>query len=257
MNEPRPIPRIPEFDVQAIMGLLPESGIVIVEGFVNDDELPALNDEFDALLEEPESSWIEHRDYSLGVGRLMSNAEIPDRYKQTNRVFRDPRMNQLLEAYHPQSELECNKKLWAVKDVVGSNHIAQDLHFDIAHTLKFFLYLMDTGEGNGAFKCIPGSQVQTAEMREEYKGRLNYQNRQLSRVPSRTAEAVSAVGKAGDLIIFDTDTLHMAGQCTSGERRVMRAQSSPVPYSYPKSAQTEQEQSGKVAKLFKKIRSKW
>lgn len=220
------IPRIQGFDVDLMAKHLDNSGIVIVEGYIQGENLEALNAEFDALQSAPTNAWLEHRDYGKGTGRLVTTAGITEEYTQTKKAFSNPAMKELLLRIAPGTSAECNEKIWVVRDVVGTTHLAQDLHFDVARTLKFFLYLTDTDEGNGAFACLPGSPALTQTIRTRHGSDINYENRHLSRVPEQTAHAVSVEGKGGDLIVFDTDTLHMAGHCATGERRVMRAQSS-------------------------------
>ncbi len=220
------IPRVKEFDVALMAEHLGTSGIVIVEGYVQGEGLETLNSEFDALQQAPTNGWLEHREYGKGTGRLVTTAGITQEYAQTKKAFSHPGMKELLSSVAPGIAAECNEKIWVVRDVVGTSHLAQDLHFDVARTLKFFLYLTDTDASNGAFACLPGSLSMTQAIRKRHGSDISYENRHLSRVPEQTVHAVSVEGKGGDLIVFDTDTLHMAGQCTSGERRVMRAQSS-------------------------------
>ncbi len=175
-----------------------------------------------------------------GVGCLLTTSGIPASYNQTHSVFRDPRMAALLDAYFDQPQMTCIEELCVVKDVIGCLQIAQDLHFDVPRTLQFFLNVTDNDEGNGAFKAAPGSHKDVTELRARSGAEHLYEFRHLSRVPNRTEQAEHVTGQAGDLIIFDTDTLHMVGTCSTGERRVMRVPSSGFPNPYRREAKANQ-----------------
>lgn len=211
---------------------LNEKGVVKVENFFNHE---VLCPEFQQYLIEPESEYALVRDYDSGSAKLLIKDKLPSD-SRTKQFFSQSLFSELLELYWPDQNLGCNHRIFVVKDVPGTKHIAQDLHFDVARTLKFFLYLTDTDEKNAAFKCVPGSHKWVMDnRRKKYKDKISYDNRHLSRVPEFNDQAISMNGKAGDLIIFDTDTLHCAGQCSDGERWVMRGQSEDYKWEYKRS----------------------
>ena len=59
---------------------------------------------------------------------------------------------------------------------------------------------------------------------EIHKDKICYENRYLTRELDfeKSKEKISIEGKAGTLIIFDTDVWHQAGFVSKGVRRVMR-----------------------------------
>ena len=112
------------------------------------------------------------------------------------------------------------------------------LHFDKLRALKFFLYLTDTTADNGAFSCIPRSHLaaQKRVCRHLGQGRAlkDLKNRDL---PSFSGKDVPVEGKAGSLIVFDSDVLHRAGDVKPGLiRRVIRThcRKRPAPVYNPK-----------------------
>ena len=107
-----------------------------------------------------------------------------------------------------------------------------DLHFDRTHTFKFFLYLTDCYEDDGAFRYCPKSRGLGETLRKEAtkKANANYSsiaNRMEIDYPhlNYTAQKAKPLeGPSGTLFIFDTDTLHMGGILQSGhERMVIRS----------------------------------
>ena len=194
--------------------------------------LEKLNTEFSHILNEPEAEWIkDHPD--LTTAKFLEREKIIDKYPFTKLFFSSTGMQDLIDAYFANRNIQANTKIWAIKDTEKITHIAQDLHFDISRTLKYFLYLNDVTEENGAFRCIPGSHNSiTKGIRIRYKDEINYNNRHLSRVKEQEGESMCVEGKAGTLIIFDTNVLHQAGFCSKGYRKIMRGQSSIYEYDY-------------------------
>jgi hypothetical protein len=91
------------------------------------------------------------------------------------------------------------------------------MHVDPYHSLKFFSYLTDTTKENGALQLIPGTSWIGKKIRKENSinelltsdlytfKKSNYYNSDLEK------ETTFIEGKAGDLIILDTDTVHCGG----------------------------------------------
>ena len=107
-----------------------------------------------------------------------------------------------------------------------------DLHFDRTHTFKFFLYLTDCYETDGAFRYCPKSRAigETLRHKATQKARADYgsiANRMEIDYPHlnyTSQKAKPLEGPAGTLFIFDTDTLHMGGILQDGhERMVIRS----------------------------------
>lgn len=91
------------------------------------------------------------------------------------------------------------------------------MHIDPYHSLKFLCYLTDTNKSNGALQIIPetawiGKNIRNENSIESLLSsdlytftKSNYYDK------SYEDKIVYVEGKAGDLIILDTDTLHCGG----------------------------------------------
>lgn len=223
------IKELKNWDKHLILETLKEDGVLVIKNFINNENLKHLNTEFDSFMLEPTSDWIKNHP-DLDLAKFVDRKSIPENYPVTKKIFSDTLMENLVFDYFQNKSMEANNKIWIIKDEVGVSHIAQDLHFDISRTLKFFLYLNDCTAENGAFKCVPKSHRTITKSLRQNKDGLNSENRDFTRVPEKNDLAVSVEGKAGSLIIFDTDTLHQAGICSKGDRRIMRGQSSVFKY---------------------------
>jgi ectoine hydroxylase-related dioxygenase (phytanoyl-CoA dioxygenase family) len=236
-----------------IVNFIKSDGVVVIQNFCSYNDLEKLKDEYQSILSgsHQNSDWFENREYSLGVAALLTKKDVmKDQYPALFDFFSQPIMQSITDAYLGNG-FHSNQKIFVVKDVVGNSHNANDLHFDVQRTLKFFLYLNDANESNGAFRCVPGSHNETKKIRAKNSDKISYENREFSRMlPFGPEDTVSVEGKAGSLIIFDTDVFHQAGKVSEGERWVMRGQTEPVPGTVPKSNDVK-------PTFFQKLKSKF
>ena len=80
---------------------------------------------------------------------------------------------------------------------------------------------------------FPACRVRTKseKIRKKYGNKISYENRHLTRQLDYKKEQIIPIeGKAGDLIIFNTDVWHRAGIVKKGERKVMRGHTRPNPH---------------------------
>lgn len=209
-----------------ILAYLQKYGVLRVENFINNKQTSQLLKDFENIYNSGEE-WAKNTDYSSGrccrVNRSLINSQ---RFTNTAEVFGSDWMKNICNLYLGKKSL-LNHEIFLVHDVPNSVHVAQDLHHDKIPTLKFFIYLTDTTTENGSFYCVPGSHIITKSTQDT--------NRQQSITPDMEstrdipkdmiANQIPVEGKAGTLIIFDTDVFHRAGKVSSGERFVMRGHS--------------------------------
>ena len=231
-----------------IVAQLIKFGVVIIPGYFNNQVVEFLRKEFHfALSQQQENNFIKPFHYSEGAGCVVAKEKIDKSIlPYTYNVFSTLFMSNLTNKYL-RTKVVLNEVIYFVKDIVGSKHVANDLHFDVLRAFKFFIYLNDTTIKNGAFACVPGSHIKAIEIRKKYGDKISYDNRELTReLPYTEKDAVPLEGKAGTLIIFDTNVFHRAGIVSDGERWVMRGHS----YLSPNEISNRIEN-----KFFKKVKS--
>ena len=210
---------------ELICTYLEKYGVLKLNEYLTKEECHNLHGEYLRILSSEKTESIALTPYSYGdCARVklpkLNTLEFP----KTCEVFSSAFMEEVATRYYAGNEFNLNEEVFVVKDVVGSKHIANDLHYDVRKILKFFLYLTDTKKENGAFTCVPGSHLYTKKYREVYKDKICYENRHLTREldAKKSKEKIPIEGKAGTLIIFDTDVWHQAGLVSNGTRKVMR-----------------------------------
>jgi ectoine hydroxylase-related dioxygenase (phytanoyl-CoA dioxygenase family) len=208
---------------EELINQLNKFGVVALPNFVSQEVLNSLLDEYEKLLFDKNEKYTKNLQYSIGTGNIiLLNYLDKSKYPNTLSMFSSNYMNEISEMYL-KSKVNLNSEIYVVKDIVGSKHHANDLHFDVTPTFKFFIYLTDTTKENGAFSCVPASHKKAEKIRDELGDKISYENRELSRqLPVTEEEVISIEGKAGTLIIFDTDVFHRTGHVSLGERKVMR-----------------------------------
>ncbi len=221
----------------AIIATLRKFGIVLLPDFVNQQELENLKTEFFALLD-TEANWIRKIKYKHGKAVSVHRAGIDSqRFPVFKQVFDAEQMHRLTNSYLGQPNL-VNNDIFLTYDLPDPTPI-NELHFDKIHSLKFFLYLADTTEASGAFTFVPGSAHIGRQRANEH---LRH-GRQMSTIPNVITEeeyikqSIPIEGRAGTMIIFDTDGFHRGGIVQDGqERLVMRGHShvEPMPIYKPK-----------------------
>jgi hypothetical protein len=216
-----------ELSVDSASQLVDDYGVAVFSDFIQKSELEGLNNEYDLAFKLPQTG-IEGIKMDLGKGVIFSRAHVdPQKYPHTLKTFSLKLMNDIATRYWKKS-FELNKQIYFMNEVVGTSHVAMDMHFDVLPTFKFFIYLTDTTRENGAFACVPGSQKISSEIREKIGKEISFEQREITRqIPFRENEVLHVEGKAGTLIIFTTEVFHRAGKVSKGERRVMRGHNRP------------------------------
>jgi ectoine hydroxylase-related dioxygenase (phytanoyl-CoA dioxygenase family) len=118
--------------------------------------------------------------------------------------------------------------IFATIDTPDSKHIAQDPHFDRIPTLKFMLYLNDLSYTSGAFCLSAGSHLWTKENFGPYHRRKSHGApgflEKSRNIPAHILRRLKPIeGKAGTIIVFDTDCIHHQGIVQTGQANIIRA----------------------------------
>lgn len=205
---------------------LDKDGVFVVENYLNKAEV----EKYLVLHKKIENNAITNNGFTkkeLDPGFMAkykrgSNIEL----KAIDNFFSADWMRNLSKEYYAKN-VNLNTEIHIGLDKAGTKHIAQDLHFDVLPTLKYFLYINDVNNDNGAFSCVPKSHRFTKQIRAK-NANIDFDSREITREHNYSeAEIIPVEGSAGSLIIFTTEVWHKAGTVVSGERRIMRGHTRP------------------------------
>jgi hypothetical protein len=216
----------PDCPSGTVVNLLRRAGMVMVPAFADAATIRALLLEHREIIERsypkglpPDKDWI---------GDPLEHASR-GRYPALRRVFYTEWVRQICDGYLGDNcsfneAIVCTHERRPLEPITAP-------HFDTIPTLKFFVYLLDTNERNGAFRYAPGTHVANADAARLWLARGG----RLIDLPNvaradEVAQMAPFCGTAGTLLIFDSNGFHTGGVLQPGEeRRVVRAQSYPTP----------------------------
>jgi len=203
---------------EAALQFWDEHGYVVVPGAISDEEVAALRqlvwDTLGAAPDDPES-W-----YASEIDGIM----IP--------VYRHPAIEAARKAARVRkafAQLWGSENLWCTIDRLGFNppetperpFAGSDLHWDVslARPIPFgtqgVLYLTDTHEDQGAFRCVPG-------FHKRIDAWLDAIGPGDPRAVDLSAKEKRVAARAGDLIIWRQDLPHGASPNRSDRPRLVQ-----------------------------------
>lgn len=214
-----------DLDEARIVEAIRREGYAMVEQFVDGPDLRQLLREFDGLFAHGVPGVTPMKRHPSGPAvRLRWRRTATGQLPALRATFRSEALKRISAGILPEGS-RFNEEIVATHDV-RETPIA-DVHFDMQRALKFYLYLLDTDEGNGVLKYAPGSHRRNRRDRE----RFLWLGGRLRDVPNIPAEGERIPlrplpGPAGTLLAFDTEGWHAAGTVGPGrERKILRAAS--------------------------------
>lgn len=219
-------------NISIIMKKLKQYGIVIVPDYIAKNNIKELSKEFDNFfISNSEAIYLKHK-HPTNVNGKVARAKrdkLNGEFKLTKNIFSSNFMRKIVEKYYAPHEYKLNDDIFITHEK-GCVTPILPWHFDRTQSLKFYIYLEDTNQRNGAFEYVPGSHNE-GHYRASYhllKG-LDIRNLPNDIPADEILYPVTIEGKAGDLIIFDPDGFHRGGIVEDGqERKIMRGHSHPI-----------------------------
>lgn len=212
------ISRITAFENQPdTINLLRKEGIFIVENYIQGTALQKLHQEVLFLCEQKGGYYELGRNYRGGdlASHKADSLILFD-------TFNQEWMKNLNSSY--RNQVFCDNIFATYDFKPPSDGSAKNswLHYDKHRCLKFFIYLTDIDKDSGAFYCSPYSIKKTQTLRKtikDYAKERRLEETFPELVKKYPPEAVE--GKAGTLIVFDTDCFHKGGKCQKGKSRLV------------------------------------
>lgn len=231
-------------EIKILSSLIRENGIFKIESYLSSSEIFELKEEvleYHKTLGDP---------YPFGSTYAINDPKhLPNESLQKN-VFSKPWMKELFLTYNNKISKGFFSSIYSTHDYKFDGSIGRNgyLHFDRNVSLKYFLYLNDVTKENGAFYIQPNSHKLGKELREKAWGGfiptpndnllkkvlLKLFGKHFSVIKNRieldypeiydSKKLIPVEGKAGTLIVFDSDVFHQGGKINKKglERIVLR-----------------------------------
>jgi hypothetical protein len=212
--------------IEDIIDTVRRWGIIVFPGHVQGEQLVKLNTEFDSLIANGRQLGFASDEYG-NIKNIRVNRDKLDSntYPQTARFFGDSLMSDVADVYYGLGNHKLNWEIFVSELTETTDSQTKPpfaLHFDKRNVLKFFLYLTDTDERNGAMRALPGSNYFNRIAREDAMRKMTIADIE-NVLPEPAVPSVPISGPAGTLFIFDTDVCHGASAVQPGfTRRTMR-----------------------------------
>lgn len=189
-----------------------KNGVLKVENFVSERSLQELTAEFDKVITTGTNPYPPGKMARLGRAQFNSMPKTVSTFEQPMFVdfakqYLGQSLSFMLQIFLTLEDKVLPKEQWARN---------QHPHFDPYYALKFLLFLTDVTRETGAFACVPG----TVQIGRELRGRnsleknLRTDSYTLGQHPDYAYLADQLIymeGKAGMLLIIDTDMIHGGG----------------------------------------------
>lgn len=226
---------------------LKENGIFKIESYLSLEDIDKLKKEVLDHHKTHGNLYAFGSTYTIENPRYLSNTCLQIK------VFSKPWMKELFLKYNNNISKGFFTNIYSTYDYKNSGELGRNgfLHFDRNASLKFFLYLNDVTRENGAFYIQPGSHKLGKKLREKAWGKLiptpndnfikkifqKFLGKTFNQVKNRieidypelhdSSKLIPVEGKAGTLIVFDSDIFHLGGLIEKKglERLVLRMHS--------------------------------
>jgi hypothetical protein len=231
-------------EIDFLKQTLLDRGIFRVDSYLSSEEVNNLKEEVLAYHKNHGNS------YSFGSTYVIDNPKSLADISFQKKIFSKPWMKELFLAYNNNIPKGFFSSIYSTHDYKFDGSIGRNgyLHFDRNVSLKYFLYLNDVTKENGAFFIQPNSHKLGKELREKAWGKfiptpndnllkkvvLKLFGKHFSVVKNRLEldypelydpkKLIPVEGKAGTLIVFDSDLFHQGGKINKKglERIVLR-----------------------------------
>jgi hypothetical protein len=207
-----------------ISDIIRDKGILQIDDFLTSDEVSNIRKDllsiFSILPDKGSSSDgrdIQNDAYPFGKAIRFTRSS---QFNSINSVFNNGWFYEITRNYlGPNSQMNLQtfaSHEYLTEDEAGEWTRNHYLHFDPFRALKYFIYLTDTNQSNGAFRAVPGSHHECRKVREKYPMEDLFQDKyrieaNKDQIPWEEKDCQHFEGKAGTLLIFDTDIAHGGG----------------------------------------------
>ncbi len=210
-----------------IITAVKKDGFCVIPDYLPNKDLESLTIEFEQIIDRKYSKgFYEHacRDYMEAIA-VSGPDMMSSTFTAQKKLLTKPQLEELTQLFYGDS-YQYPFNIFNVRSTytpAKSEELPYCMHFDKHQMFKFFFLLSDTDENCGPTWVIPGKQQEVRHIRNEWYENNNPVRRIDNKLIDHDNEAIPLIGKAGSLVILDTDTPHKAGKVAKNKvREVIR-----------------------------------
>ena len=212
------------FSNKKVYDTLLKNGICVLKNFLDKEKLLSFQEEFKYLFHTPIYGIDIHEKNDSMTAKTIDLKKInKENYNIFNTLSQNNLFNFLSTKYLSGDfflqKIMIQKTSYVNEQIAKNKNLTFFPHTDETHFLKFFIYVDDVNSENGPFNVLPGSQNTFKKIRKKWISSGKNRHDRDKIVKKDLSQMIPVTGKAGTLIIFDTDVAHNAGIVDKGHHR--------------------------------------
>lgn len=213
-----------------ILDICEDFGVCIIDSYLSEDQINAIRSEVKTIYDNihqkrgVRTHFKQNYQHALSIdyGKL-DKSTLP----AIKNLVLTPEFESVVSRYYDEDDVLYPSNLFIARSYgtedspegVLSDGPPYALHHDRVNHFKFFFYLTDVTLDDGPTHFAPGLHTGVKEQRLERLNNGQKASKLSNTIEDVDQEIVPAIGEAGTLLVFDTDTPHRAGGLSEGHSR--------------------------------------
>ena len=204
-----------------IINEINDKGFFLLESVLDESKLKMISSEFEFVIQNRENEFKDNNSNSIQVRYFNKYNLFDEKLLSTFAVFNDHYIKRIVSNLL-NSNFVYNSQIFFQETNETNDPLAGEIHFDKLHQLKVWIFVNDVDEFNGPIELYLKSHLVNKEKRKNCY-------RELKEIDNcykgEDFETVKIKGKAGSILIFDSDLYHRATKVVKNNRKIIRGHS--------------------------------
>ena len=213
---------INNFNIKNIIQNIEKEGFYLFNDFLEKDYMDQLNSEFEKVIRNKKNTLNDKNANTIQVRYFNKLNLFDENLMNTFSIFNNEQFRKIIHKLY-RTKFYYNNQIFFQQTNLTNEPTAGEVHFDILHQYKIWIFLNDVDENNGPIEIFPKSHIENKITRiKSYKDAKRFDNR-ANRIDKLIGKKIKA--NSGSILIFDSDVFHRATSVRKGSRKIIRAHS--------------------------------
>ena len=210
---------INNFNIKNIIQNIKNEGFYLFDDFLEKNYVDQLNQEFEKVIKNKENSLNDKNANTIQVRYFDKLNLFDENLTNTLSVFNNDQFRKIIHKLY-RTRFFYNNQIFFQQTNLTNKPAAGEVHFDILHQYKIWIFLNDVDESNGPIEIFPKSHIENKITRlKNYKDAKRFDNR-ANRIDKLIGKKIKA--NSGSILIFDSDLFHRATSVKRGSRKMIK-----------------------------------